>query len=238
MIAMRWMTITLLVAPMMMLCATSFGRKGPEIQEKVLQPGERRYSIAIPDSYTGTEPVPLVLALHYGGEVTPYYGKRMLTQLVEPALRELGAIIVAPDCNAGNWTEARAEKDVLDLLAELGRTYNIDSDKILITGYSLGGMGTWHLAARHQDLFAAALVMAGRPGQEALGTQWKIPLYVIHSRLDQVVPLAPTEQAVEQLKARGVAVELVIVEGISHYESHRFKRHLKAAVPWIRQAWE
>ena len=92
----------------------------PNIQEQVLQPGDRRYTIAIPASYTGDQPVPLVLALHYGGTVTPYYGKGFLVGLVEPALRDLGAIIIAPDCTADDWTQPESETDVLALLDHVG----------------------------------------------------------------------------------------------------------------------
>lgn len=83
----------------------------PTIRQEVLEPG-RLYTLAIPASYTGDESVPLVLALHYGGHGAPYFGRGVLTGLVEPALRELEAIIVAPDC-----TGKRASGLVRQLLA-------------------------------------------------------------------------------------------------------------------------
>ena len=107
--------------------------------------------------------MPLILALHYGGHGAPYYGKDILTGLVEPALREVEAIIVAPDCTGDDWTDAQSEEDVIALLDHVQGAYNIDPQRILVTGYSMGGIGTWHLAARHQDRFTAALVMAGVP---------------------------------------------------------------------------
>jgi predicted peptidase len=209
----------------------------PDIQEHMLQPGDRRYTIAVPDGYTGEQPVPLVLALHFAGQVTPYFGRRLLTVLVEPGLRDLGAIIVAPDCNHGSWTDPRSEQDVLDLLDHVQDAYNIDPAKVLLTGYSLGGIGTWHLAAGHQDRFTAALVMSGRPVETAVNSEWKIPLYVIHSRLDELLPLAQTEAAVQRMQAAGANVELVVVEGLTHYETRRFQRPLRAAIPWIEVAW-
>jgi hypothetical protein len=51
------------------------------------------------------------------------------------------------------------------------------------------------------------------------------------------VPLTETEEAVHRLQAQGADVELVVVEGITHYETHRFQRYLRAAIPWIEAAW-
>jgi predicted peptidase len=162
----------------------------------------------------------------------------MLTGLVEPALRELGAIIVAPDCTGYDWTDPQSEADVIALLDHVQGAYNIDPQRVLVTGYSMGGIGTWHLAARHQDRFTAAVVMAGVPPSDAAEREWAVPLYVIHSRADEVLPLEPTETVVGQLQDKGVPVEFVLLEGITHYETGRFAPALRAAIPWIEQAWQ
>ncbi len=197
----------------------------------------RRYTLAIPDGYTGQEPVPLILSLHYGGTVTPFYGRGLVEALIGPAFRGLGAIIVAPDSAAGNWTSSMAEQQVLELLDHIEANYRIDADRTLVTGYSMGGGGTWYFAPRYPERFKAAIVMAGRPQADSTSFEWDTPLYVIHSTADQVVPLASTEETVEQLRGQGAAVELVVVDGISHYEIPRYRPYLEAALPWIEEAW-
>ena len=209
----------------------------PGIEKRVLQPGQRRYTIAIPKGHSGDQPVPLVLALHFGGPVMPFYGKLILTGLVKPALGEL-AVIVAPDCTARDWTQPQSEADVLALLDSIQDIYSVDPQRTLVTGYSMGGQGAWYLAGRHQERFAAALIMAGLPPSGVLDVEWKIPLYVIHSRQDEVMPLQPTKEAVKELKAKGVSVELVVLEGITHYETSRFVEPLRAARPWIEGVWQ
>src|SRR5262249_61673122 len=52
-------------------------------------------------------------------------------------------------------------------------------------GYSMGGRGTWHLAATFRSHFVAAIPIAGRPGEIALDTLRDLPLYVIHSEADR-----------------------------------------------------
>lgn len=208
-----------------------------EIRQEVLQPGNHRCTLALPADYGDDQLLPLILALHYAGHGAPFYGRGVLEGLVEPGLRDLGALIAAPDCPGPDWTDPRSEAGLLALLDHLHDAYPLDPHRTLITGYSMGGHGAWHLAARHPDRFAAALVMAAWPPPAALAEPWRVPLYVIHSRQDEVVPLAQTEHAVRQLQAQGAPLESVVLQGISHYETYRFVAPLRAAVPWIEQAW-
>ncbi len=210
----------------------------PDVQELLLQPGDRRYTIAIPANYTGERPVPLVLSLHFGGTVTAFYGKVLLNMTVEPALRELGAIIVAPDCNGDGWTDPQSEADVIDLLDHVYETYNIDPQRTLVTGYSMGGRGTWHMAARYPERFTAAVVMAGAPPTDALDIEWQVPIYAIHSRDDTVILFERTEPIVTQLQEQGVPVEFVVLEEVGHYDMAIFVELLQEAIPWIEQAWQ
>ena len=196
-----------------------------------------RYTLAIPEDLTSNQPVPLVLALHYGGTVTPFYGKGVLTQLVEPALRDLGAVMVAPDCPAGSWSTPDSDASVMLLLAELMQHYAIDKSRVLVTGYSMGGIGSWHFAARHADFFSAAIPIAGTPPPGIANANPIAPLYVLHSRQDELFPLDRIEQAVKQLNQKGQSAQLVAFDGPGHYEIAGFVPQLKAAVPWIRRVW-
>lgn len=211
--------------------------KRPGIHDQVFSSRNQRYTIAIPACYSDDKPTPLVLALHYGGPVVPFFGRGILAGLIQPALQELGAIVVAPDCQHGDWTNPHSESRIVELLEYLQDGYAIDAHKIVITGYSLGGAGTWYVAGRNQDRFAAAIPMAGWPQPDSAQVEWQIPLYVIHSRADEVVPFEQTEQVVHQLKAKGAAVEFVLLEEVTHFETECFVEPLQATVPWMRKLW-
>src|SRR4051794_14700248 len=76
----------------------------PGIHELTLSAAGREaaYTVLVPQGYRRDRPAPLVLALHFGGKITPFYGRNVLEILVAPALAELGAIIVAPDALDGS----------------------------------------------------------------------------------------------------------------------------------------
>ena len=197
-----------------------------------------RYTIALPSSYAPEQKTPLILSLHYGGTVTPFYGKGLLTQLVEPALRDLKAIIVAPDSPGGGWANATSETKVMQLLQALGKQYSIDAQRTLVAGYSMGGVGTWYFATHQTQYFAAAIPISGAP-PPGLDTATEIlPLYVIHSRKDELFPIAKVEQAIAELKTAGKPAQLVSLDEPGHFDIGEFGASLKAAIPWIMEIWE
>jgi predicted peptidase len=214
---------------------------GPGLHDLRLQrPGEPavRYTIYIPSTYVLSRPVPLILALHYGvgGQDPDGAGGQMLQILIGPALVELGAIIVAPDSVRGNWSSPENEKAVNALLDMVLTKYEIDRKKIAVTGYSMGGAGTWHFAEKYPDRFSAAIPIAGRPPESAAG--WHLPVLAIHSRDDQVVPFGPTEVRIAELQKAGVNAKLIPLTGITHYQTNRFQDALRKAVPWLREVWK
>lgn len=217
---------------------TEFPRE-PGIHQQVAPVTNQRYVLTIPEEHADGQSAPLVLVLHYAwpGRLPPYYGEDLLANIVRPALRDLGAIMVAPDCLHRDWSNPDSEAEVNHLLDSVAEAYDVDRARTIVTGYSLGGQGTWYMAARNQERYTAALPMAAMVPREATEVRWTIPLYVIHSAADELVPIEPTQREVRQLRERGTKVELVVLQDVTHFETGRYFRPLRDAVPWIRQAW-
>jgi len=197
-----------------------------------------RYAISIPGNYSPSTRVPLILALHFGvrGGDAAGAGAGVLQILIGPALAQLGAIIVAPDSVRGNWTSPENEKAVNALLDMVLAHYSIDKKKVAVTGFSMGGAGSWHFAEKFPERFSATIPVAGRPPASASG--WRLPVLAIHSRDDQVAPFDPTEARIAELQKAGVKAKLIPLTGITHYETHRFRDALRQAVPWLREVWK
>ena len=198
------------------------------------------YAISIPPSYSpfSSTPAPLILALHYGignGDSTGV-GADLVKGIIGPALKELGAIIIAPDSVRGNWSTSENEKAVNVLLDMVMAQYAIDKNRVAVTGYSMGGTGSWHLAEKFPERFSAVLPMASRPPASAVG--WRLPVLAIHSRDDQVVPFDPAAARIAELQKAGVNARLIAVTGIAHYEAGRFREPLRQAVPWLQEVWK
>ena len=199
--------------------------------------GTIRYGISVPDDYKPGPPRPLVLTLHPGGERPRYYGATYLIGFFMPALKNLGAIIVAPDCPTPGWTDRDADLAVMALLQDVLKEYAIDRRRILVTGYSLGGRGTWFMASHHADFFTGAISIAGSPQGQALESLGRIPTYVIHSRSDEVVSFGPDQEATQELEKLGRPVKFELVEGRGHFDTGSYMAAFGRAVQWVEERW-
>ena len=196
------------------------------------------YAISIPPGYSRDTPVPLILALHFGvgGGVGAGAGRDVVRILIGPALGDLGAIIVAPDSLRGDWSTPENEEGVTELLDMVVRRYAIDKKRVVVTGYSMGGTGSWHFAEKFPGRFSAAIPIASRPPASPAG--WRLPVLAIHSDADQVAPFAPVAARIEELQRAGVNAKMITLGGITHYQVPRFRGALHQAIPWLQEVWK
>ena len=124
--------------------------------------------------------------------------------------------MVAPDSVRGNWSTPENEKAVNALLDMVFEQYAIDKKRVVVTGYSMGGTGSWHLAEKFPERFSAAIPVASRP--PASPSEWRLPVLAIHSDGDQVAPFAPVAARIEELQKAGVNAKMIALGGITHYE--------------------
>lgn len=193
-----------------------------------------RYTILVPDGYSRATPAPLIVMLHYAGTVTPFYGRGMIDGLAQPAFAPLHAIVIAPDSLGGDWTTAQNGAAVVWLTRAIMKRYAVDPGKVVLSGYSMGGIGTWYIGSKNQDLFTAAIPVASAPAGDP---SWTIPLYVIHSRDDHVLPIGPVRDEVARLKAAGAHVEWRELTGPTHYDTSAFIPAVTDAGRWLAQSW-
>ena len=159
-----------------------------------------------PEKYT----YPVIMMLH--GASSHMYGGKVLAR---PDMRErVPAIVLIPMAPLGfTWTSLGSgisKPSALPLavgaLRHVMRNYSVNPDKIYVTGYSMGGIGTYAAIARYHDLFAAAVPIDSYWPLERLKELDKVPLWVLHGRHDQTMPAANSRQVTEILKASGRSV--------------------------------
>lgn len=188
--------------------------------------------VHLPPGFDPSRPHALAIVLHYGGQPTPHYGAGLLEQLFIEGLAELDAILVAPDSLQGNWSSAPNRRMLPALLAALRDTYAIDDERILLTGYSMGGVGTWALAGEGLLPITAALPVSSAPGS----TLPSVATHAVHSTADEVFAVGPVREAIERL-SQNVPASLTVVEGLGHYQIREHTDAVKTAAHWIHERW-
>ncbi len=159
------------------------------------------YSLYVPPSYSSEQAYPLILCLHGAGFTGESYLERWVPRL------EDRYILVCPTIAGGAWWTRFAEEVTLEILDSLSQEYHIDPDGIFLSGMSNGGIGAWIIGMHHADRFAGIAPMASGlddvmfPFVENL---INTPVYVIHGKQDQVMPVRLSQDLVREMKRHGV----------------------------------
>ena len=165
---------------------------------------QMKYLLALPKDYDQKESWPLLLFLHGAGErgdnldLVKMHGPPKLIE----AGNEFPFIVVSPQCPTGNrgWQA----HELSALLDEITEKYKVDKDRIFVTGLSMGGYGTWSLAAFSPDRFAALVPICGGGDPHTAARLAHVPIWVFHGAKDPVVPVKRSEEMVAALnKANG-----------------------------------
>ena len=120
--------------------------------------------------------------------------------------------------------EELSEKDVMNVLAMMREEYNVDEDRIYLTGHSMGGAGTFFLGAKHADVWAAiapvapAAFMMTDDRAEILGdlADADVPVMVVHGDVDEAVPVSLAQTWVATMDEIGMEHEYVELPGVTH----------------------
>ena len=193
------------------------------------QVGILYYTLSIPKIKEGKE-VPFIIALHWAGRAKQHFAEEYLTGLAEPGFRELGAIIFAPDVPGSDWSDPISEDAILKFLEAAKQVWPIDPNKIVITGYSMGGNGTWFMTDEHPKKFSAGIPMASVPSGDLTG---KVPTYIIHGKKDELFDYRNAQTAYNTLERKGANVRIAIPENLSHYQGFSYVRYLNDASKWL-----
>ncbi|HEV7609518.1 MAG TPA: prolyl oligopeptidase family serine peptidase [Steroidobacteraceae bacterium] len=127
--------------------------------------GSPQYARAyLPSRYDAVKKWPLVVQLHGFNPPNPVYWRWWSADsrhALNTENADQGVIYMEPHGRGNVQYLSFADSDVLRAIAEARRTFNVDEDRIYLNGESMGGWGTWHVATRHPELFAAIAPVHG-----------------------------------------------------------------------------
>lgn len=187
------------------------------------------YAVFVPSSYDASRASPLIVSLHGLGRshdwLMGYHG--FLDQA-----EANGYIVVTPlGYIRRGWYGSRAledmedarnsEQDVLNVLQLMRDEFNVDSNRIYLWGHSMGGAGTYHIAAKYPDLFAGLGVAApapeaNAPMDEIIGKIKHLPIFVLQGDQDESVPVERTRAWVASMRELGTQHVYVEIPGADH----------------------
>lgn len=191
------------------------------------------YREARPAGQSG--PVPLVVFLHGAGE----RGNDNTAQLVHcvgPILdyfkrRNKSVHLIAPQCEKDRrWVEvdwsaaahrmplepSKMMRLVLQLVEKTVREPSINPARVYVCGISMGGYGTWDIASRRPDLFAAAMPVCGGGDAQQAWRLRELPVLAVHGDGDAAVPTARSRDMVDALRRLNAPIRYVECPNCNH----------------------
>jgi predicted peptidase len=185
------------------------------------------YYLFIPKDYDSSKQYPLVLCLHGAGErgddstAVERHGLATVwakdnNQTKHPCF------ILVPQCPVNHrWVNSdwhigffsvnkipisNELLNVNDILDSLINNYSIDTNRIYITGLSMGGYGTWYMIIHYPNRFAAAVPMSGGGDTTKARVIKNIPIWDFHGTKDNVVPVKASRRMIKALEEVGRTV--------------------------------
>lgn len=190
------------------------GKQQPQRFERVVKV-TMDYLLYLPKDYAEKPSWPLLLFLHGAGERGSDLERVKLhgpPKLIASG-KEFPFIVVSPQCPSDRWWKP---DDLLVLLDEIGEKYKVDKDRVYVTGLSMGGFGTWGLAASAPNRFAAIVPICGGGDPSTARRLSRLPIWVFHGAKDPVVKLSSSEKMVEAIKEAGGNAKFTIYPEAGH----------------------
>ena len=191
--------------------------------------GEHRYTVFVPENYSADRKWPVILFLHGAGE-RGSDGQRQLTIGLAPAIKKRQSsfpfIAVFPQCEdtsdrylAGWLADSPDAARALRILDQVERDYSIDTSRRILTGWSMGGYGTWSIAAATPAKWQAILPLAGG-GAELADKLVDIPTWAFHGSEDAAIRPSQSRRTIAALRSAGAEPRYTEISGGKHDITH------------------
>ena len=162
------------------------------------------YALYIPHKPVPTKGFGLVVSMHgLSANYNEFLGSHEAEEMGE---RGTGSIFASPEARGPDGSyQSYAEADVFEMWADIARHYRLNPKMTDITGYSMGGGGTYRLASRWPDLWARAFPIVGPPTSAASFTALRnIPVMAWYGQTDELVGPELSEQAFLNAERAGI----------------------------------
>lgn len=166
-----------------------------------------KFTVFVPTNYDAQIPCPTILFLHGAGQVGRD-GKAQVQRGLGEAIRHRTAtfpfLTVFPQAERGSWSvDSPDGRRAMAILESVRALYNVDRQRTYLTGYSMGGEGTWSLAAAFPNQFAAIIPICPSANLNVAGKLKQIPCWCFQGDADAPNTMADTRKMMLAIKAAG-----------------------------------
>jgi predicted peptidase len=167
------------------------------------------YLLYTPDNFAEGDKLPLIVFLHGVGErgTDPNLVLKWSLPRYLHEGNELPAIVVSPQCAEDTKWEFIPEK-IVEFTDSIIATQPVNTNRVYLTGFSMGGRGTWAVAVHAPEKFAALAPVAGRiPVKDGFLDEVCVlkdkPIWVFHGAMDTAVEVENSDTTVQTLRECG-----------------------------------
>ncbi len=185
------------------------------------------YGVYVPTSYRPGTPMPLTWMLHSLSVQHNQYGALDPNQVRQTCEDRQSICATTLGRGPDMWYFDEAEVDFWEVWNRLAHSFTLDPERTVISGYSMGGFGTYKLGLSYPDLFAKGMALAGPPtcgirvtgdvrapggdgrctdeGDTELlvGNARHVPFVIASGVLDELVPFPSILEQVDAFDRRG-----------------------------------
>jgi predicted peptidase len=221
-----------------------------------------RYQVYVPVNYVRGKPLPVILFLHgvgEGGEDGLLPTQVGLGSAIRQARQRFPFIVVFPQARRDQLWAGEMATLALKTLDQVVKEFNGDPQRLYVTGISMGGHGTWYVAAKAPGKFAAIVPICGfvnvkqpdlpaerktfalkdnpfakspDPYVAAASQISKVPTWIFHGDADPVISPDESRRMFQTLKASGFDVKYTEYDGVAHDAWDRAYAE-PDLVPWL-----
>ncbi len=186
-----------------------------------------RYLVQLPPEYDARRRYPAVVALH-GAGTTPlqqiewWAGTKKKNGQREGQGGRHGAIIIAPAWGEKTQLEyrysAKEHSAVLAVLRDASRQFSLDSDRVFLSGHSMGGDAAWDIGLSHPDLWAGVIIVSGKAARYVHHyhrNAQTLPFYIVCGGLDHTT-FSANEMDLDRYLKKGFDLTYVEYRGRGH----------------------
>lgn len=187
---------------------------------------EHKYMVFVPAAYRSDKPTPTIMFLHGAGERGNENRMQLangLAPFVQARSKTFPFLVVYPQADFGEgrildtWNgDQPGGRQALAALEDAQKRYNVDTKRVVLTGWSMGGYGVWNLGMAEPQRWSALIPISGGGDPGKVAALKDVPVWAFHGANDSLIKADSGRATADALKDAGGKVTYTELTDGSH----------------------